>query len=67
MRPIVVNTRQKVAVLASGLAIATTGFVVTDSQAASAGDPEVQSPPAALSVDVSPAADDGGKPGPSRS
>lgn len=32
-----VNTKQKVAVLASGLAIATTGFV-TDSQAAAAAD-----------------------------
>jgi hypothetical protein len=32
MRPILVNTKQKVAVLASGLAIATTGFV-TESQA----------------------------------
>lgn len=32
-----VNTRQKIAVLASGLAIATTGFV-TDAQAASAAD-----------------------------
>jgi hypothetical protein len=27
MRPILVNTKQKIAVLASGLAIATTGFV----------------------------------------
>jgi hypothetical protein len=27
MRPMLVNTRQKIAVLASGLAIATTGFV----------------------------------------
>jgi hypothetical protein len=33
MRPILVNTKQKIAVLASGLAIATTGFV-TDTQAA---------------------------------
>jgi hypothetical protein len=27
MRPMLVNTKQKIAVLASGLAIATTGFV----------------------------------------
>jgi hypothetical protein len=67
MRPIVVNTKQKVAVLASGLAIATTGFVVTDSQAAGAGDPEAQSAPAALSVDLNPAADDAGRSGPPRS
>jgi hypothetical protein len=62
-----VNTKQKVAVLASGLAIATTGFVVTDSPAANAGDPEVQSAPAALSVGVSQSADDGDRSGPSRS
>jgi hypothetical protein len=37
MRPMLVNTNQRIAVLASGLAIATTGFV-TDSQAASAAD-----------------------------
>jgi hypothetical protein len=37
MRPMLVNTKQKIAVLASGLAIATTGFV-TDSQAASAAE-----------------------------
>jgi hypothetical protein len=61
-----VNTKQKVAVLASGLAIATTGFVVTDSQAAGVGDPEAQSAPAALSVDLTPAADDAGRSGPPR-
>jgi hypothetical protein len=38
MRPILVNPKQKVAVLASGLAIATTGFVTSD-QGSSAGDP----------------------------
>ena len=37
MRPMVVNTRQKIAVLASGLAIASTGFV-TDSPAAAAAE-----------------------------
>jgi hypothetical protein len=48
MGPILVNTKQKVAALASGLAIATTGVVVSDSQASS---PETDggkgSPPAA--------------------
>lgn len=34
MRPMLVNTKQTIAVLASGLAIATTGFV-TDDQASS--------------------------------
>jgi hypothetical protein len=38
MGPILVNTKQKVAVLASGLAIATTGMV-TDARASSAGQP----------------------------
>jgi hypothetical protein len=37
MRPMLVNSRQKIAVLASGLAIATTGFV-TDTQAAAQGE-----------------------------
>jgi hypothetical protein len=55
MRPILVNTKQKVAVLASGLAIATTGFVVTDAQA-TPGDPDSQPTPAAVSVDTSAAA-----------
>jgi hypothetical protein len=38
MGPILVNTKQKVAVLASGLAIATTGMVA-DALASSAGQP----------------------------
>jgi hypothetical protein len=50
-----VNTKQKVAVLASGLAIATTGFVVTDAQATSPGDPEAQPASAAVSIDSMPA------------
>jgi hypothetical protein len=50
-----VNTKQKVAVLASGLAIATTGFVVADAQAANAGDPEAQPASAAVSIDSIPA------------
>lgn len=37
MRPMLVNPRQKIAVLASGLVIATTGFV-TDTQAAGQGE-----------------------------
>jgi hypothetical protein len=43
MRPILVNSKQKVAVLASGLAIATTGLV-TDAQASSAGDTPASGP-----------------------
>jgi hypothetical protein len=35
MRLIVVNTKQKIAVLASGLAVATTGFVTDENSAAS--------------------------------
>lgn len=30
MRPIIVNTKQKIAVLAAGLAVTSTGFVVAD-------------------------------------
>ena len=41
MRPMLVNTRQKIAVLASGLAIATTGFV-TDADASNAVAPSAQ-------------------------
>jgi hypothetical protein len=54
MRPILVNTKQKVAVLASGLAIATTGFVVSEAQATAAGDPDGQS--ASVTVSASPGA-----------
>jgi hypothetical protein len=38
MGPILVNTKQKVAVLASGLAIAATGFVAPAASMASSGD-----------------------------
>jgi hypothetical protein len=62
MRPILVNTKQKVAVLASGLAIATTGFVVADAQATSAADPEAQSAPA-LTLDANQAATEAGRVG----
>ena len=34
MRPMLVNTKQKVAVLATGLAVSTTGFVSADATAA---------------------------------
>jgi hypothetical protein len=37
MRPMLVNTKQKIAVLSAGLAIATTGFV-TDTQASTPTD-----------------------------
>jgi hypothetical protein len=47
MGPILVNTKQKVAALASGLAIATTGVVVSDSQASPETDGSKGSPPAA--------------------
>jgi hypothetical protein len=56
MGPMLVNTKQKVAVLASGLVIATTGFV-TDSPAATTGDPEhtaAKAPPAVSAVAPSP-------------
>jgi hypothetical protein len=39
MGPMLVNTKQKIAVLASGLVIATTGLV-TDGPAAASADPE---------------------------
>ena len=38
MGPILVNTKQKVAVLAAGLAIAATGFVAPTTSSASNGD-----------------------------
>ena len=56
------NTRQKVAVLASGLAIATTGFVVSEAQATTAGDPDGQSASATVSIDSIPA----GRPAPTQ-
>jgi hypothetical protein len=43
MRPMLVNSKQKIAVLASGLAIASTGLV-TDTQASSAGDKVASGP-----------------------
>ena len=55
MRPILVNTKQKVTVLASGLAIATTGFVVSDAQATASGGPEAQAASATVSIDSMPA------------
>jgi hypothetical protein len=54
MRPMLVNPKQKIAVLASGLAIATTGFV-TDTAAAGAPDARAdggdQSGSVTLSID----------------
>lgn len=49
------NTKQKVTVLASGLAIATTGFVVSDAQATASGGPEAQAASATVSIDSMPA------------
>jgi hypothetical protein len=49
MRPILVNTRQKIAVLASGLAIATTGFV-TDADASSTGVPSAAPAQSGLAI-----------------
>ena len=46
MRPILVNSKQKIAVLASGLAIATTGFV-TEATANTPVTSQGQQPPAA--------------------
>ena len=43
MRPMLVNQKQKVAALASGLAIATTGFVV-DAGVANAGQDNAANP-----------------------
>jgi|tagenome__1003787_1003787.scaffolds.fasta_scaffold18152706_2 hypothetical protein len=51
MRPMVVNTKQRIAVLASGLAIATTGFV-TDAQASAPGDSRADSGDQSGSVTV---------------
>jgi hypothetical protein len=48
MRPMLVNTKQKIAVLASGLAIATTGFVTeatANAPASSQGERPVASAP----------------------
>jgi len=56
MGPLLVNTKQKIAVLASGLAIATTGFV-TDAQASSPSDAPVTGPDQSASVTVSAAVD----------
>jgi hypothetical protein len=41
MRPIVVNTKQKIAVLAAGLAVATTGLVTDQAAAANPPPPVV--------------------------
>jgi hypothetical protein len=51
MRPMLVNTKQKVAVLASGLAIATTGFVTDTQAAAAAVDPSVSGADQAAAAD----------------
>jgi hypothetical protein len=56
MRPMLVNTKQKIAVLASGLAIATTGLV-TDAQASSSTEGPVTGPDQSAAATLSPPAD----------
>jgi hypothetical protein len=51
MRPILVNTKQKVAVLASGLAIAATGFV-TDAGASNLSQPDPAQAQQTVSADA---------------
>jgi hypothetical protein len=53
-----VNTKQKIAVLASGLAIATTGLV-TDAQASASSEGPVTGPDQSAAATLLPPADEG--------
>ena len=50
MGPMLVNTKQKIAVLASGLVIASTGFVTESPAAANADREQVGKPASAVSA-----------------
>ena len=59
MRPMLVNTKQRIAALASGLAIATTGFVTEAPNAVAGPDPDQKNAPALSTSSQPPVVDTG--------